>query len=127
MQRYYLDTSVADGRFVCMVAFGLLQDAAAAVGKKLAELCAEKNISKVCFDRGGFAYHGRVEVRSQGWSRGGGAVLFRGMHSFTSSSPIYKVFVLQLQQQQQLLRQEILKLLELRKQNGWCLVKASRF
>jgi len=38
------------------------KDAATAVGKKLAELCAEKNISKVCFDRGGFAYHGRVEA-----------------------------------------------------------------
>ena len=51
-----------------------MQDAATAVGKKLAELCAEKNISKVCFDRGGFAYHGRVEVRQ---TRACGLVLRR--------------------------------------------------
>jgi hypothetical protein len=44
----------------------LLQSAAEAVGKKVAELCAEKQISKVCFDRGGFTYHGRIQVRSQG-------------------------------------------------------------
>jgi ribosomal protein L18 len=34
------------------------------VGKKVAELCAEKQISKVCFDRGGFTYHGRIQVRA---------------------------------------------------------------
>lgn len=32
------------------------------VGKKIAELCAAKNISKVCFDRGGFKYHGRIQA-----------------------------------------------------------------
>jgi large subunit ribosomal protein L18 len=36
--------------------------AAEAVGKKVAELCAEKQISKVAFDRGGFTYHGRVQA-----------------------------------------------------------------
>lgn len=54
----------------------LLQTAAEAVGKKVAELCAEKQISKVCFDRGGFAYHGRIEVRrvaGGGRARWGGA------------------------------------------------------
>ncbi len=39
------------------------QAAAEAVGKKLAELCKAKNIEKVAFDRGGFAYHGRIQVR----------------------------------------------------------------
>ena len=38
------------------------QDAATLVGKKIAELCKAKSISKVCFDRGGFVYHGRVQV-----------------------------------------------------------------
>lgn len=33
------------------------------VGKKIAELCLQKNIGKVCFDRGGNIYHGRVQVR----------------------------------------------------------------
>jgi hypothetical protein len=37
------------------------------VGKKVAELCAEKQISKVCFDRGGFTYHGRIQVRARRW------------------------------------------------------------
>jgi hypothetical protein len=45
----------------------LLQDAAAAVGKKVAQICAEKSISKVCFDRGGFTYHGRIKVRGHVW------------------------------------------------------------
>lgn len=32
------------------------------VGKKIAELCLSHNIDKVCFDRGGNIYHGRVQV-----------------------------------------------------------------
>jgi len=32
------------------------------VGAKIAELCKQKNIEKVCFDRGGFRYHGRVQA-----------------------------------------------------------------
>lgn len=39
-----------------------MQAAAEAVGKKIAEICKEKNIQQVSFDRGGFAYHGRVKV-----------------------------------------------------------------
>eukprot|EP00879_Flechtneria_rotunda_P002048 GHRR01002227.1.p1 GENE.GHRR01002227.1~~GHRR01002227.1.p1 ORF type:complete len:155 (+),score=49.90 GHRR01002227.1:185-649(+) len=42
--------------------YGANVAAAEAVGKKIAELCAEKQISKVCFDRGGFTYHGRVQA-----------------------------------------------------------------
>lgn len=38
------------------------QAAAEAVGKKIAELCKSKNIETVSFDRGGFIYHGRVQV-----------------------------------------------------------------
>ena len=41
----------------------VLQEAAVMVGKKIAELCLQKNIEKVCFDRGGNIYHGRVQVR----------------------------------------------------------------
>lgn len=32
------------------------------MGKRIAEMCKEKGIEKVAFDRGGFAYHGRVQV-----------------------------------------------------------------
>jgi len=36
--------------------------AAAAVGKLLADRAKKAGISKVCFDRGGFKYHGRVKA-----------------------------------------------------------------
>ncbi len=36
--------------------------AAAYVGKLLAEVAKGKGISKVCFDRGGFKFHGRVKA-----------------------------------------------------------------
>ncbi len=36
--------------------------AAKAIGKLLAERAKEKGIAKVVFDRGGFAYHGRVKA-----------------------------------------------------------------
>ncbi|GLC33938.1 50S ribosomal protein L18, chloroplastic [Pleodorina starrii] len=47
--------------------------AAEAVGKKIAELCLAKNIDKVCFDRGGFKYHGRIQAVADG-ARSGGLV-----------------------------------------------------
>jgi large subunit ribosomal protein L18 len=37
-------------------------DAAAAIGKAIAERAAEKGISDVAFDRSGFKYHGRVKA-----------------------------------------------------------------
>ncbi len=46
-------------------------EAAAAVGKALAELCKEKKIEKVCFDRGGFQYHGRVKALADAAREGG--------------------------------------------------------
>lgn len=36
--------------------------AAAAVGKLIADRAKSAGISKVCFDRGGFRYHGRVKA-----------------------------------------------------------------
>ena len=39
------------------------KDAAAVVGRLLAEKCKEKGIEMVVFDRGGFKYHGRISVR----------------------------------------------------------------
>ena len=40
-------------------------EAARKVGSKIAELCKERNISKVAFDRGGFRYHGRIEALAE--------------------------------------------------------------
>ena len=37
-------------------------EAAKAVGAEIAKRCAEKNITKVVFDRGGYVYHGRVQA-----------------------------------------------------------------
>ena len=36
------------------------------VGRRLAEVCNEKGISKVVFDRNGFLYHGRVKALAEG-------------------------------------------------------------
>jgi len=38
------------------------KDAAASVGKNIAERAKEKGITKVAFDRSGFRYHGRVQA-----------------------------------------------------------------
>jgi large subunit ribosomal protein L18 len=41
------------------------------VGKALAAKAKEKNISEAVFDRGGFAYHGRVKALAEGAREGG--------------------------------------------------------
>jgi large subunit ribosomal protein L18 len=41
-------------------------DAAKAVGKLVGERAKEKGVQKVVFDRGGFAYHGRVAGLADG-------------------------------------------------------------
>lgn len=38
---------------------------AEAVGKRLAERAKAASVSKVCFDRGGFRYHGRVKALAE--------------------------------------------------------------
>jgi len=42
-----------------------------AVGKLLAERAKAKGVSKVCFDRGGYLYHGRVKALADGARSGG--------------------------------------------------------
>ena len=42
-----------------------------AVGKVLAERARQKGVSKVCFDRGGYLYHGRVKALADGARAGG--------------------------------------------------------
>jgi len=41
------------------------------IGKNLAELATKKKIKKVVFDRGGYAYHGRVKAAAEGAREGG--------------------------------------------------------
>ncbi len=42
-----------------------------AVGKRLAARAKEKGIARVCFDRGGYLYHGRVKALADGARAGG--------------------------------------------------------
>ncbi len=43
----------------------------AAVGKLLAERAKERGVIRVCFDRGGYLYHGRVKALADGARAGG--------------------------------------------------------
>jgi large subunit ribosomal protein L18 len=44
---------------------------AKAVGKLVAQKAKEKGIQRVCFDRGGYLYHGRVKAVADGAREGG--------------------------------------------------------
>ncbi len=41
------------------------------VGEGLAKIALEKGITEVCFDRGGYLYHGRVKQLAEGARKGG--------------------------------------------------------
>lgn len=47
------------------------KEASRKVGKALAERAAEKGITEVVFDRGGYIYHGRVKELAEGAREGG--------------------------------------------------------
>jgi len=47
------------------------KEAAKKVGAALAKRAVEKGIEEVCFDRGGFLYHGRVAELAEGAREGG--------------------------------------------------------
>ncbi len=51
--------------------YGGNKAAAKEVGKLLSERAAEKNITEVVFDRGGYVYEGRVEALAEGAREGG--------------------------------------------------------
>ena len=48
------------------LAYGGNKEAAKAVGELVAKRALEKGIETVCFDRGGFLYHGRVKELADG-------------------------------------------------------------
>ena len=50
---------------------GATRDAAAAVGKTLAERAKKAGVSNVVFDRGGFLFHGRVKALADAAREGG--------------------------------------------------------
>jgi large subunit ribosomal protein L18 len=41
------------------------------VGRALAKVCKEKNITRVVFDRNGFLFHGRIKAVAEGAREGG--------------------------------------------------------
>ena len=47
------------------VGFGGNKQAAEAIGRAVAERAKAAGVSKVCFDRGGFRYHGRVAALAE--------------------------------------------------------------
>lgn len=47
------------------------KDAAAVVGKAIAERAVDKGIKEVCFDRGGYLFHGRVKSLADAAREGG--------------------------------------------------------
>ena len=50
---------------------GADKEAAAAVGKLIAERAKAAGVSEVVFDRGGYMYHGRVKALAEGAREGG--------------------------------------------------------
>ena len=48
------------------LSYGGNKEAAKAVGAKLAKVCEDAGIKTVCFDRGGYLYHGRVKELADG-------------------------------------------------------------
>ncbi len=47
------------------------KEAAKEVGKLIAKKAQERGITKVCFDRAGYKYHGRVRALAEGAREGG--------------------------------------------------------
>lgn len=65
--------AVRDGEVMADTAetAGRKQQLAFALGKKLAEKAKERGITALVFDRGGYAYHGRVKAVADGARSGG--------------------------------------------------------
>ena len=73
---YSLVNIVSDDEADIAIAAGLRKERTAGwlakkVGKTIAERAAEKGITEVVFDRGGYLYHGRVSELAAGAREGG--------------------------------------------------------
>ena len=53
------------------IGYGGNKEAAKKVGEAVAKKAVAKGIEEVCFDRGGFLYHGRVAALAEGAREGG--------------------------------------------------------
>jgi len=61
-----VSASTLDKEIKAQFANGGNKEAAKAVGEAVGKLALEKGIETVCFDRGGFLYHGRVKELADG-------------------------------------------------------------
>ncbi|MEX2188073.1 MAG: 50S ribosomal protein L18 [Pirellulales bacterium] len=69
--RTLASASSQDKNVRAQVAYGGNKNAAAAVGKAVAERAVAAGISKVAFDRGQYKYHGRVKTLADAVREGG--------------------------------------------------------
>ena len=60
-----VSASTLDKEVKASIESGSNKDAAAAVGKKIAERALAANIEEVVFDRGGYIFHGRVAALAE--------------------------------------------------------------
>jgi large subunit ribosomal protein L18 len=63
--------STLDRSIKLQISNGHTCDASSLIGKKLAELSLQKNITKIVFDRGSYLYHGRIKALADGARSGG--------------------------------------------------------
>ncbi len=63
--------STLDKQLSSGISYGGNKDAAAAIGKAIAERAAEVGVKQVCFDRGPYRYHGRLEALASAAREGG--------------------------------------------------------
>jgi large subunit ribosomal protein L18 len=61
-----VSASTLDKDIKVQFSYGGNKEAAKAVGEALGKKAVEKGIDTVCFDRGGFLYHGRVKELADG-------------------------------------------------------------
>jgi len=61
-----VSASTLDADIKAQAAYGGNKAAAKLVGESVAKKALDKGISEVCFDRGGFLYHGRVKELADG-------------------------------------------------------------
>lgn len=66
-----VSASTQDKQVGSSIKYGGNTDAAAAVGKSIAEKATAAGVKTVCFDRGPFKYHGRVAALAEAARAGG--------------------------------------------------------